>query len=65
VNGLNDAEVKYAEALSQGDVAKQVDLQALVKFHGGYVMLSYLFTPPNPTQSYIILGLLPICEVVG
>ncbi|RPB23292.1 superoxide dismutase mitochondrial precursor [Terfezia boudieri ATCC MYA-4762] len=35
VNGLNDAEAKYAEALGLGDVAKQVELQALVKFHGG------------------------------
>jgi len=35
VNGLNDAETKYAEALHKGNVEKQVDLQALVKFHGG------------------------------
>ncbi|KAF8445410.1 superoxide dismutase mitochondrial precursor [Terfezia claveryi] len=35
VNGLNDAEAKYAEALGLGDVAKQVELQTLVKFHGG------------------------------
>ena len=35
VNGLNDAETKYAEALASSNVKAQVGLQPLLKFHGG------------------------------
>ncbi|KAI5809018.1 superoxide dismutase mitochondrial precursor [Peziza echinospora] len=35
VNGLNDAEAKYAEALHAGNVQAQVALQPALKFHGG------------------------------
>jgi len=35
VNGLNAAEEAYAAAESSGDVAKKIELQAALKFHGG------------------------------
>jgi len=35
VNGLNAAEEAYAAAEANGDVAKKIELQAALKFHGG------------------------------
>ncbi|KAL7275523.1 Superoxide dismutase [Mn], mitochondrial [Rhizina undulata] len=35
VNGLNDAEEKYAAAVHSNDVTAQIALQPLLKFHGG------------------------------
>ncbi|CUS11845.1 unnamed protein product [Tuber aestivum] len=35
VNSLNDAEEKYADAVSANDVQRQIALQPLLKFHGG------------------------------
>lgn len=35
VNGLNAATEAYEAAISAGDIAKTVELQAALKFHGG------------------------------
>ncbi|KAG0124884.1 Manganese/iron superoxide dismutase [Tuber indicum] len=35
VNSLNDAEEKYASAVSANDVQRQISLHSLLRFHGG------------------------------
>ncbi|KAL7275521.1 Superoxide dismutase [Mn], mitochondrial [Rhizina undulata] len=65
VNGLNDAEEKYATAAHSKDVTAQIALQPLLKFHRGFIQLHFrkLRTPRifplPPLQKEVPVEVLP------
>ena len=66
VNGLNAAEEAYAAAESNGDVAKKIELQAALKFHGGGHLVGHkLFCVLDTTDSFVPTEPLALLEELG